>query len=238
MTPLPAFGIKHDGFVGDLIGTYETREGKRGAVLQQHGTRVVHVYGTRWLIPLNDEAALVNFDGFARSVARLDQEPERAEAELAAIIAQEPVARVKPLKWVSPSSGRDTLAKAETIVGVYRIWTHHEADGFWFGILQQLDEHTEFIGTSKAEVQHHVKCDYERRVRSALEAASPLAIDAERMRDALEAAAFWHDAQDESISKQPNANGGYNGWMRSVHQEQAALLRSALIPAPADGRAP
>lgn len=44
--------IEHDGFVGEVIGYYTTREGKRGVVLQQLGTRVVHVYGERWLEPL------------------------------------------------------------------------------------------------------------------------------------------------------------------------------------------
>jgi len=41
--------IAHDGFAGDIIGHYETREGKRGVVVQQDGTRVVHVYGEKWL---------------------------------------------------------------------------------------------------------------------------------------------------------------------------------------------
>ena len=35
--------IAHDGFAGDIIGHYVTREGKRGVVVQQDGTRVVHV---------------------------------------------------------------------------------------------------------------------------------------------------------------------------------------------------
>lgn len=43
------YRIEHDGFEGDVIGSYVTREGKRGVVLQQHGTRVVHVYGEKWL---------------------------------------------------------------------------------------------------------------------------------------------------------------------------------------------
>jgi hypothetical protein len=33
-----------DGFVGSVIGDYVTREGVAGKVLQQIGTRVVHVY--------------------------------------------------------------------------------------------------------------------------------------------------------------------------------------------------
>lgn len=43
------FIIEHDGFVGNIIGRYVTREGKIGVVLQQVGTRVVHVYGEKWL---------------------------------------------------------------------------------------------------------------------------------------------------------------------------------------------
>lgn len=50
---LPVVGevhnIAHDGFVGTVQGHYVTREGKRGVVLQQEGTRVVHVYGEKWL---------------------------------------------------------------------------------------------------------------------------------------------------------------------------------------------
>lgn len=49
--------IAHDGFTGDIIGRYVTREGKRGAVVQQDGTRVVHVYGEKWL-PIETQMAL------------------------------------------------------------------------------------------------------------------------------------------------------------------------------------
>lgn len=41
--------IEHDGFTGEIIGEYTTREGKEGVVMQQIGTRVVHVYGRKWL---------------------------------------------------------------------------------------------------------------------------------------------------------------------------------------------
>ncbi|WP_404927115.1 hypothetical protein [Mesorhizobium sp. ORM16] len=43
------YHIEHDGFEGSVIGSYTTREGKRGVVLQQIGTKVVHVYGEKWL---------------------------------------------------------------------------------------------------------------------------------------------------------------------------------------------
>lgn len=48
--PLGArFTIDHDGFVGTVIGYYRRHDGKRGVVLQQDGTKVVHVYGEKWL---------------------------------------------------------------------------------------------------------------------------------------------------------------------------------------------
>jgi hypothetical protein len=43
------YTIEHDGFEGVEIGSYLTLEGKRGLVLQQRGTRVVHVYGERFI---------------------------------------------------------------------------------------------------------------------------------------------------------------------------------------------
>ena len=43
--------VEYDGFVGDVIGSYVTREGKRGVVVQQAGTRVVHVYGENRVKP-------------------------------------------------------------------------------------------------------------------------------------------------------------------------------------------
>lgn len=48
------YRIAHDGFVGTVIGHYERLDGKRGVVLQQDGTNVVHVYGEKWLIPAED----------------------------------------------------------------------------------------------------------------------------------------------------------------------------------------
>ena len=48
--------IEHDGFTGRVIGHYVTEEGKEGVGLQQQGTRVVHVYGVKWL---KDELAIL-----------------------------------------------------------------------------------------------------------------------------------------------------------------------------------
>jgi len=45
------YEIAHDGFRGTVIGSYTTRDGKEGVVLQQIGSKVVHVYGKQWLKP-------------------------------------------------------------------------------------------------------------------------------------------------------------------------------------------
>jgi len=45
------FSADYDDFTGTVIGSYRTKEGKDGLVLQQDGTRVVHVYGRKRLTP-------------------------------------------------------------------------------------------------------------------------------------------------------------------------------------------
>lgn len=49
--PVARYSIEFDGFTGTVIGSYTTLEGKEGVVLQQDGTRVVHVYGRKHLKP-------------------------------------------------------------------------------------------------------------------------------------------------------------------------------------------
>lgn len=39
-----AVQVESDGFRGTVVGWYITRENRRGVVLQQDGTRIVHVY--------------------------------------------------------------------------------------------------------------------------------------------------------------------------------------------------
>lgn len=46
--------VDADGFVGDVIGAYVTREGQCGFVLQQIGTKVVHVYREERCIKVDD----------------------------------------------------------------------------------------------------------------------------------------------------------------------------------------
>jgi hypothetical protein len=49
----------HDGFEGELIGEYKTREGVPGYVLQQLGTKIVHVYRTSRVVVVKREIAKI-----------------------------------------------------------------------------------------------------------------------------------------------------------------------------------
>jgi hypothetical protein len=46
-------------------------------------------------------------------------------------VGPQEAAAVKPLQWVKPPLS-ETLSKAETILGDYKVWTHFEAGGKWF----------------------------------------------------------------------------------------------------------
>jgi hypothetical protein len=45
-----------DGFLGTVIGSYITREGEMGVVLQQIGTRVCHIYREQSVEIAGDDA--------------------------------------------------------------------------------------------------------------------------------------------------------------------------------------
>lgn len=49
--PIPTCNVRNpnDGFAGTVQGYYVTREGEFGLVVQQDGTKVVHVYREKWL---------------------------------------------------------------------------------------------------------------------------------------------------------------------------------------------
>ena len=69
------YSIEFDGFTGTVIGSYTTLEGKEGVVLQQDGTRVVHVYGRKNLKPAPVAAnASAELSKFANDLAA-KQEP-------------------------------------------------------------------------------------------------------------------------------------------------------------------
>jgi len=63
--------IAHDGFAGDIIGHYTTREGKKGVVVQQDGTRVVHVYGEKWIATPETESRDEGLEEKVRALVEL-----------------------------------------------------------------------------------------------------------------------------------------------------------------------
>lgn len=82
--------------------------------------------------------------------------------------------KVKALEWTKRHEA-DTLTAAETILGRYRVWTFHEAEGRWFGDLRRGNNAEEWLakGTSEAELQAAAQADYEQRILSALDAPPP-----------------------------------------------------------------
>ncbi len=54
--PIKIWQCGYDDFIGIQIGEYKTMEGKEGVVLQQLGTRVVHVYRLDRLIQVEDKS--------------------------------------------------------------------------------------------------------------------------------------------------------------------------------------
>ena len=67
------YTIAHDDFTGTVQGRYVTREGKEGVVLQQVGTRVVHVYGRKWI-----DGSATSDPSFTRSDELDDRERDYA----------------------------------------------------------------------------------------------------------------------------------------------------------------
>jgi hypothetical protein len=119
-----------------------------------------------WLTPYDD-------------LAEADKEADRqigeavarwtliGDAALSAVLSEQtqPV-RVKGLDWQKPDV-RNTLSRAETDLGVYRVWTHFEADGRWFW---SLDGYQKLSGEciSEEAAKSAAQTDYETRTRSAL----------------------------------------------------------------------
>lgn len=50
------YRIEFDGFVGTVIGSYRRLDGEEGVVMQQDGTKVVHVYRRKWLVPIEGKS--------------------------------------------------------------------------------------------------------------------------------------------------------------------------------------
>lgn len=51
---MKTYKVEYDGMLGNIIGRYTTREGKKGVVLQQVGTKIVHVYNEQRIEEVED----------------------------------------------------------------------------------------------------------------------------------------------------------------------------------------
>lgn len=49
------YTVEYDGMIGNIIGHYTTREGRKGVVLQQVGTKIVHVYNEQRIVERKSE---------------------------------------------------------------------------------------------------------------------------------------------------------------------------------------
>ncbi|MBZ9873124.1 hypothetical protein LB542_19945 [Mesorhizobium sp. BR1-1-9] len=90
--------------------------------------------------------------------------------------------QVKALEWYVPATGA-TLSRVDTDLGIYRAWTHHEAEGRWFW---SLDGYQKMSGEADTEeaAKAAAQADFEARILSALlplvvtDAMVPMAYDA------------------------------------------------------------
>ena len=58
------YRIEFDGFVGTVIGSYKRLDGEEGVVMQQDGSKVVHVYRRKWLKPVESGVAPPDGESF------------------------------------------------------------------------------------------------------------------------------------------------------------------------------
>lgn len=71
---------------------------------------------------------------------------------------------VKGLEWYRPL-GNSSLSRADTILGIYRVWTHFEANGEWFW---DGGNGHETAATSEEAAKAAAQSDFETRILSAL----------------------------------------------------------------------
>lgn len=147
---------EHDRFEGVIIGIELQR-----------------IHSTKFLKPsitlLHDVDQIT--DGFKPSDLRL------VRRALSSRTSNEAVVRVKPLEW-HKNFDSEFLSWAETIVGRYRVWSHHEANGSWFWELSG-DRYGFPSVNSEAEAKSAAQADFERRIRSALVSGSDAAVPGE-----------------------------------------------------------
>lgn len=142
---------------------------------------------------------------------------------------------VEGLGWHKPVQ-RNSLSRAENNLGVYRVWTHFEANGRWFW---SLDGYEKVSGecASEEEAKAAAQSDYEQRIRSAL--VDVPAVESEPVawqweEDLINSGRYTLMWDDESPGEHPgirNVTPLYAHPPRSLSNEGSELdrFRSALL---------
>jgi len=139
-------------------------------------------------------------DVFAAMLAASPQPPALPESA-------ETVVAIKPLEWKQHTEG---VWRAETIVGDYRVWTHHEAKGTWFWQLSYHGRISDGSGTEQ-ECLLAAQADYETRIRSALYAAP-----------SSEQARIEQLERERDIAHEELAHRDAEGWEKLIARAEAA----------------
>jgi hypothetical protein len=125
-----------------------------------------------------------------------------------------PAVEIKPLVWVKPYND-DTVKKSETAIGLYKVWTHHEAKGAWFWSLLG-DWHAEGVFSSEQDAIDGAEAHYRSCLRPALSQA---------VREAYERAAQL--IQDHGIMSL--GSGGYALMPRTDGDQNGIFYAEAIL---------
>lgn len=152
--------------------------------------------------------------------------------------------RVKPLEWHKPNGG-GTLSRADTIIGIARVWTHHEANGAWFW---SIENHASGQEANETDAKKMLWATYEHRILSALAGDASPSGEVDDPDKMLERALFANLRVGRTTAGTSNVatNDGRRASVAFAAHEPGQMLRlspdiaeaSALYAHPAPAQAP
>ena len=148
-------------------------------------------------------------------------------ASRAPTIEGEARGEAKPLEWMKRDP-RDLLSRAESVVGIYLVWTHHEAAGKWFWRMGDSVYCTKAATVAdEAEGLRACEAHHEAAIRSTL--STPQA------KTGAEEAVAWA-GPDELAYLKRNPMASATVWGANRGRESSIALYVSEAPANADGR--